>query len=195
MVVIGLDPGPETSGYVVWDHAAPRVLESGTGINNGVLARVTVPRLLSLQREHDLVVLAVERVACYGRPVGRSVLDTVFFSGQLVEFWRLAGGRDPLLVEFSQVSRYFCHSRHAKESAIRQVLRDRFGAPGTRQKPGALYGVHGHAWSALALAVAVAESLAHPEDVDGILRRQPGREDDKPTTKAPAPATTLARQS
>ncbi|MCE5247922.1 hypothetical protein LLG88_13495 [bacterium] len=177
MVIVGVDPGPETSGYVVWDHAEPKVLESGTAIKNDVLLRAILPRSLRLQQQHALVILAIERAQALGRPAGRALLDTVFFSGQVAEYWRLAGGRDPFLVEFGDVSRYFCHSRHAKESYIRQTLLDRFGAPGTKKKPGAFYGVHGHAWSALALAVAVADSVACPEDVDGILKRNPGKED------------------
>ena len=60
---------------------------------------------------------------------------------------------------FHHVRLHLCHASRAKESHVRRALLDRLGEPGTKKAPGVTYGVHGHCWSALALAVTVADAV------------------------------------
>lgn len=161
MIILAIDPGPVTSGYVGWKvdgHSS--VSLSGTDVPNAdVLALVQEVAQGVVPGFGDC--LAIEKVACYGRPVGEGVLETVHWSGRFEQAWRERTTCDVIRLRFSDVLLHHCHTRHgAKESHVRQVLIDRFGSPGTKKAPGLLYHVHGHAWSALALAVAVADQLA-----------------------------------
>lgn len=161
MKIIGIDPGPLTSGYVVWSPLLCRVLEAGTDVDNARLRREILPGF-GLRFGDTSMQLAVERVACHGRPVGEPVLETVFLSGRLCEWWELTTGQRAIRVPFSDIAHHFCHSRHAKESHVRQVLMDRFGGKGTAKAPGVFYKVAGHAWSAAALSVYVMDQAAQP---------------------------------
>ena len=155
-LILAIDPGPETSGYVVWDGHA--VLEHETDVPN--LAVLVFVRAMVASGANFCACLAIERVACYGQPVGDPVLETVFWSGRFAEAWAARRTSPVVRMRFNDVLLHHCHTRRGKESHVRQVLLDRFGAPGTKKAPGLLYGVHGHAWSALALAVAVADQHA-----------------------------------
>jgi hypothetical protein len=171
--ILAVDPGPSTSGYVVWSPRLNRVIGAGTEIENDRLRREILPALVPGASRGDVGVrLAIEKVACYGRPVGSPVLDTVFFSGRLAEAWYALTGHEAQLVPFGEVALHFCHSRHAKESHVRQVLLDRFGGKGTRANRGPFYGVSGHAWSAAALGIYVMDHLNPPaarDDAAGTL--------------------------
>lgn len=153
MTILGLDPGPARSGYCVWDGA--RVMACGTDIPNETLLRETLPILLATARDERGIDLAIERVAYYGMAVGDPVFETVYWSGRTAQWWYGTTGREAIRLRFADVGLHHCHSRRAKESNVRQALIDRFGAPGKKAAPGLLYRVHGHAWSALALSVAV----------------------------------------
>ncbi|HOC44947.1 MAG TPA: hypothetical protein PKJ99_18210 [Thermoanaerobaculales bacterium] len=162
MRLLAIDPGPATSGYVLWDSEAGRVLEANSDAHNATLPRDVLPRIV---KQHTILVpapipleLAIERVACYGKPVGEPVFETVFFSGRLAEWWERVTGRPAIRMRFSDVALHHCHDRRAKESYVRQVLLDRFGGKGTKAQPGPFYGVSGHAWSAAALAIAVTDT-------------------------------------
>jgi hypothetical protein len=154
-LILAIDPGPTESGYCAWNGA--RVVACGTDVCNEVLRRETLPAVLRMQRELEGrgINLAIEKVACFGAPVGALVFETVFFSGRLSEWWEGTTGRAAIRLTFGDVTLHHCLTRRAKESQVRQALIDRFGAPGTKAAPGLLYRVHGHAWSALGLAVAV----------------------------------------
>ena len=145
MIVLGIDPGPTKSGYALYSGSS--CLESGECDIEAMLTIVGVTEPCSV---------VIERVAHYGMAVGASVFETVFVSGQLFEAARVH--RERARLPFMKVKMHFCHNSRAKESNVRQALLDRFGgrelAVGRKKSPGPFYGVKGHAWSALALAVA-----------------------------------------
>ncbi len=152
MRIFAVDPGPEQSALVVFDGA--RVERSDT------LANQVLLDLISDRRRSSQDWLVVEAVVSYGMPVGAPVFETVFWSGRFVQSW--TGYRAPLMpwarVGHKEAKVTLCHSMKAKDGNIRQALLDRFGptrqqAIGTKKSPGPLYGVRGHEWSALAVAV------------------------------------------
>ena len=57
------------------------------------------------------------------------------------------------------IKMHFCNSMRAKDKNIRQVLIDRFGAPGRKKHPGKTYEVKRDLWSALAIAVYTGDVL------------------------------------
>jgi hypothetical protein len=138
-MVIGIDPGPRESAYVVWDGV--RVVECGDVPND---------RLAGAIRPHWIngVGVACEWIESFGMAVGREVFETVFTVGQLAAI--VPGVR---LVPRRDVKLHICKSAKAKDGNIRQALIDRFGEVGTKKNPGPLAGIASHRWAALAVAV------------------------------------------
>ena len=142
-VILAIDPGPEQSGYVLWDHDEKRVLESGVSPNADLLCLVC---------EQDDI--AVEMIASYGMPVGAEVFETCVWIGRFMQ--ESVGGFKRIFRR--DVKLHLCGNARAKDNNVWQALVDRYGPPGTKKKPGALYGVRSHARAALAEAVTHGDS-------------------------------------
>lgn len=149
MKVIAIDPGPERSGYVVFDGT--RVLACGwdttadirEGFRNWMAGAIFV---------------VFEGVESYGMAVGAETFETVFVTGRLYELAvRYYDTAHVSRIYRKAIKLHLCGSARAKDGNIRVALLDRFGgakaAKGTKAAPGPLYGVSGHCWAALALAV------------------------------------------
>lgn len=143
MIVIGLDPGTTESAMVVFD---------GKGITNIFMDDNYKIRELLSNKSHfsGAPVLAIEDVKSYGMTVGVSTFETVKWIGRFIEVW---GEKDTVCIPRRDVKIHLCGSMKAKDKNISQVLKDRFGEPGTKKAPGKLYGISKHLWSALAVAV------------------------------------------
>lgn len=152
--ILAIDPGTTRSAWVLRDqHGMYGRIEP----NEQVLERCrwfatvadTVPEAAT-----DVV---IEKVESFGMAVGAEVFETVFWSGRFAEAARplpvhRIGRRD--------VKLHLCGQTRAKDPNVRQALVDRFGGPLATRKGGALYGVKGDIWAALAVAVTWAD--LHP---------------------------------
>lgn len=143
MIVLGLDPGTEKSACVIWDGQS--VTYHFEGPNTDVLSW--------LRAFVGNAVLVIEKIESYGMAVGESTFTTVFWSGRFAEAWSPQ--------RFEQLGRrhvkqHLCHTARATDSNIRQAILDRFGgekAIGRKATPGPLYGIKGHEFAALAVAL------------------------------------------
>lgn len=157
--IIGLDPGPERSGYVVFDGR--RVIVAGIGNNINLMDWLTggdIP---------DDTVLAIEMIASYGMPVGKEVFETCVWIGRFAQaFESRSRGATVLYVPRQQVKLRLCNSPRAKDANVRQALIDRFGPAGTKRAPGPLYGVKGHAWAALGVAATAYDLMQEKRNAD-----------------------------
>jgi len=147
--IIAIDPGTERSAWVVLDNG--RLVTFAYSPNADVVATLSEERR---NPRFPGARLAVEMMACYGKPVGREVFETCVWIGRFVE----AFGGAAMMVYRQAVKLHLCHSNRANDSTIRAALIDRFGpgraaAIGTRRQHGPLYGVTGDVWQALAVAV------------------------------------------
>lgn len=143
MIILAIDPGTVQSGWCVFDGG--RVLDSGVMPNRELLRAVQVS---------DYDMLAIERVASYGMPVGREVFETCEWIGRFQQAWR-----DPEAVKLiyrRDVKLHLCGTMKAKDPHVWQALLDKIGPVGTKKSPGPLYGVKSHARSALAVAITAA---------------------------------------
>lgn len=150
--LFALDPGTTESGWVLLE--AGRVLDSGVANNHDVLRWVKAGQGAQM--------LAIEMIANMGMAVGQTTFDTVRWIGRFQQAW--SEPEAVRLVFRREVKSFLCGNQRAKDQNIRQALLDIFPGTGggerpqigTKAKPGPLYGVTSHAWSALAVAMTVA---------------------------------------
>lgn len=147
-MIIGIDPGPTLSAFCFWDGSHIQA--------SGITANENVSSDFSLLKRGTTVVC--EHLQCFGMAVGKDVFETAYWIGHF------RARCEALDVPFarayrSEVKMHHCKSMRAKDSNIRQALIDRFGAPGTKKKPGLTYGLKSDLWSAFAIAVMHADKL------------------------------------
>lgn len=136
--IFAIDPGPEQSGWVLWNHEQGVVLESGVSPNTWIVNHL-------YERNYRV---ACEMIASYGMPVGAEVFETCVWIGR---FWHVSNSFQRIFRR--DVKLHLCHSAKAKDGNVWQAIVDRYGNPGTKKKPGVLYGVRSHARAALAVAI------------------------------------------
>lgn len=155
MRVLAIDPGDKKSAWIVVcteDGILDKAIENNLAVRN---------RLEYLLDFYQVDALAIEMVASYGMPVGKTVFETCVEIGR---FWQIAIKCQRVLTqEFvyrKDVKLTLCNSLRAKDANIRQALLDRYepygggSIPqiGTKKEPGPLYGISKDLWAALAVA-------------------------------------------
>lgn len=147
-IVAGLDAGTEKSHLVWWDFK-----------NNMVHGSIWKDRDNAEMLE-DLrgyrrngFDLAIESMDARGMRLGQDTLDTILWIGRFQE------ASCGVLVPRSKVKDVLCGNRKADDAAIRLRLMDMLGKPGTKKDPGPTFGVTGHCWQALAVAVTYHEMM------------------------------------
>lgn len=164
-IILAIDPGPLQSGFVLFDGR--KVHQAGVLANELMLRAVASGAGLQCPAER----LAIEKIEAMGMAVGADVFETVHWSGRFQQAWR-----EPARVQRitrRQVKLGLCGSMRAKDPNIRQALIDMLGPQGTKAKPGPTYGVHSHAWSALAVAVIAIGGDALPVPFEEKAPREP----------------------
>jgi len=150
-LILSIDPGTFESAFVLFEKEGTRIVNFAKVKNEILLESLRIPNL-------DLSLLAIETMENHGMAVGATTYDTCRYIGMLQE----AGRRVPqLLIKRSQVKMHICRTMKAKDPNIRQALIDRFGEPGTKKKPGKLYGFSGDCWSALAIGLTAVETITN----------------------------------
>jgi hypothetical protein len=158
MQLLAIDPGNVESALLLYDT------EQETPVR---FAKLPNDEALLALDDWPAEKLAVEMIASYGMAVGASVFDTCVAVGRFLERWTHSDGRwrelEGELVFRREVKMHLCGSMRAKDANIRQALLDLYGgkehAIGRKAAPGPLYGIAGDVWSALAVAVTVAERV------------------------------------
>ena len=162
MIVLGIDPGPETSGVVVYDALTQN---DPIAYVDKAATEADVRALFSKWAEHAHVV--IEQPACMG-PLGAGkvghMLNTAWQAGRFSADAEAYVGasrvhtmtRREVLRELGVLSgtgsadsrvRAACIADHGGELAV-----------GRKSAPGPLYGVSSHAWQALGLVLAWLET-------------------------------------
>ena len=155
MRLLAIDPGNEESALLIYDEETKLPIWHAKLPNNEALRVIANPGIPGVREMH------VEMIASYGMAVGKSVFETCVWIGRFVQQWKLRTGSVPGLVYRLEVKQAICRSPKANDSNIRQALIDRYGgkekAIGRKATPGPLYGIGKDVWSALAVAITVAE--------------------------------------
>lgn len=141
--IFAIDPGPEQSAYVIWD--GEKISDKGIVPNETLLHRMILSDYPSGTH------LVIEQIASMGMAVGKTVFETIFWTGRFFQAYRLIAERMPR----SEIKMHLCGSMRAKDANIRQALIDLY-EPNLklRERPkGILKGLKKDEWAALALAV------------------------------------------
>lgn len=159
MKILAIDPGPEKSAWLVYDHENKTICDFDIFQNEDLV--------LWLEQEEKEVganIMVVEFISAYGMPVGKTTFETCYWVGRFIQAFK---GATTHRIYRYEIKQHLCNSMRAKDANIRQVLIDRFGgtkekAIGTKKKPGPLYGIKKDLWSALAIAVTYSETSIPP---------------------------------
>lgn len=152
---IAIDPGNAETAIVVVEIETKKILFSAKLPNTQ--ARSTLGELY-VKYGGDWGNVAIEMIASYGMPVGKSVFDTCLWIGRYIEICGSAR-----LITRIMVKSHMCHSAKATDANIRQALMDRYGstkeaAIGTKKMPGPMYGMGNDERAALAVALTAIET-------------------------------------
>lgn len=161
MIVIGIDPGPETSGVVIYDALTPH---DPIVYVNKAATEADVRALYSKWAEHAHVV--IEQPACMG-PLGAGkvghMLATSWQAGRFSADAEAYVGKNRVhTMTRREVLRHLgvLSGKGSADSRVRAACIADHQTPGGRPAigrkatPGPLYGVTSHAWQALGLVLA-----------------------------------------
>lgn len=153
MNILAIDPGPDSSGVVLFDVASMSVVWSNAEMpNDEVLEKV---RYASGYDGHSVACECIEAMYAH---VGKETVRTIRFTGRIEEAV-LCGISTLHLLSPQDIKKVVCGTASAKDPAVRQAVIDTLGKPGTKKNPGPTYGVSSHAWRALAVALAASQNL------------------------------------
>lgn len=155
MRILGVDPGTESSGWVVYDSDRHEITAKGDTPND---------HMLKWLKNGLFDVMAIEMIASYGMPVGATTFETCVWIGRFVQVVGDAGVKVECLYRTTDIKPTICGSNRATDANIRQSLIDMFPPIGggktpqigVKNKQGRLYGMKTHKWSALAVAMTYA---------------------------------------
>ncbi len=156
--ILAIDPGPQESAWVLYDSDTRRLIDWEKNLN--LIVKDRVSHLSGPE------VLAVEKIASYGMPAGESLFETCVWTGRLIEAWsHRPEGDEWFRFTRKQIVTWLCGNPRAGDSNVHQALIDMFGpdkahAVGVKKSPGPLYGLAGHGWAALDVAVYAADCIA-----------------------------------
>lgn len=153
MRIYAIDPGPTSSGVVLYSVTSRKVLMSNKAMPNcDVLREVRALR--------SSIAVAVERVQAQGI-AGNDIMRTCEWSARFAQA-ALDSGHVLRWHYRREVCRHLDVSGGGKDAQVRARCielhgGDRRTAQGVKASPGPLHGVSGHAWQALGLALLVAD--------------------------------------
>lgn len=153
-MILGIDPGPTTSGVVLYDAGGRCVLASASALTVDEVLRWIRGGNPTPYLHHRVI---IEQVMSQGQS-GNDLLRTAEISGR---FFQAADDEDcldlpPVYMPRREVCSALAVSGAGKDAQIREAMIELHGgskaaAVGTKKAPGPLYGVSGHAWQALGL--------------------------------------------
>lgn len=138
-LVIGIDPGTKQSAYVEWDGES---VQDVATLDNPKVAKY----LRTIERE---ACVCFESVESYGKVLGFTTLQTVFWTGRLFQIARdTVGPRQVSRLPRRSVKKHLRLGPGAKDKHVRAALIRRLGAD-----PVEYWNLRSHQFSALAIAI------------------------------------------
>lgn len=169
MIILGIDPGPETHGAVLYDSEARRVLWSAKAIESIDLEWQVGKFYGAGFRPFRIVIERPAAMGALGVGIVGHMLDTAWVAGRLAG---VLGEVHALKIETMtrrEVLRNLgvLSGKGSSDARVRAACiadHETPGGPpavGRKATPGPLYGVSSHAWQALGLVLAWLETEQH----------------------------------
>lgn len=156
MKLLCVDQGTTTSGVVVLEKEG-EILYKNSEFDNYKFVKAIEEGWFDYT---DLMV--IEKIESQGMAVGQTTFETCVWAGRMIEaYLKNSKAKSFAFVPRREVKMTICGDSRAKDKNIRQAILDMYPATGagkipqigTKKKPGMLYGVSSHAWSALAVGI------------------------------------------
>lgn len=163
-MLIAIDPGTTESAYVV-------LAENYAPLAFAKLANEELCGILGAYGPMDTIV--IERLASYGMPVGREVLETCEWVGHFARIALANGARVEYLYR-RDVKLHLCDDSRAGDANIRRALISRFAThdlrtgKGTAKHQDWFYGFAADMWQAYALGVTWMDMEARITQTRGV---------------------------
>ena len=123
MRVIAIDPGSETSSWIVVDTESLAVLSHDEAANRDLAYSLHY----YTEKFSGACHLAIEYMRPRGMKTSQQEMDTQFWAGRLVQSWVLTYGDTWTPIARSQEKMTICGSPRANDANIRQACIDRYG--------------------------------------------------------------------
>ena len=165
--ILGIDPGNTESAYCLCDITLEPLrfdkvknFEPCDSIVSGQRDMFLNEIWMALGKEdarNDNTIVVIENIESFGMPVGRSVLDTCIYIGELKRTFDIRGYPVRFIYRHEE-KMAICHSSKANDATIKQALVDRFApgeknhGKGTKDRKGFFYGFKADVWSSFAIA-------------------------------------------
>lgn len=144
-IIVGVDPGPEESAWVAWDGHT--IVDHGEAANMDLL----VDMATRLQHGFPSERIVIEQIRGFGVIASDKLFDTCFWVGRFYQAW---GNEVCELMPRKKVIAHLCGTgAKGNDRFVREALIARVGEQGSKKQPGPTYGISGHKWAALAVAV------------------------------------------
>jgi len=175
-IILAIDPGTRTSGVVLYDSDARRITYANSKTPNADLLDEIRGTRYRLENFGTFQAVAIERVQAQGSRAfkrkdgsmgARGMNPETMLTVEWASFFHEAAARRGLQTGWWYRNEVLRHhdvrgSKSEADKLIRSRCLERFGgdrktAQGTKKAPGPLYGVAGHSWQALGLALLVAD--------------------------------------
>ena len=186
MIVLGIDPGPEKSGMVIYDVENKKIISSADSFRNEPLLYILRNGWMVNPIDNTQLyvsILFIETIESMGLNVGGCTFETMQWVGRFREAWEgacvLNGGTGSVwLVSRGDEKIFLCGTKTYKDpntgklrgvsdAQVNAAVIDKFPPTGggkrpsigIKKRPGPLYGVKGHALSALAVVLTGLETM------------------------------------
>ena len=166
MIVCGIDPGPEKSGFVIYDTINKEIIDKAILQNEDFLKKMQLlpyPQSKSIHC-YDVAIEYTLNFFIRTHYVGAETNMTNLWAGRFIQK-ALDLGLNCKWYHRNEIKTYLCGNASAGDPDVSMAVRDRFPATGggkrpqigTKKKPGPLFGIHDDIWSALAVAITYVE--------------------------------------
>lgn len=151
MNILAIDPGNMESAYVIMNAETCEPISFGKVPNADLISTIVNVGIFGVR------FFVIERVACYGMPVGREVFDTCEWIGRFSQVIDTAHDVEPEYILRMEEKQTICHDNRAGDANIRRALIDRFAkhdlkaGKGTKRNPDFFYGFAADVWAAFAV--------------------------------------------
>ena len=158
--ILAIDPGNTESAFCLVNASDLRPLAFAKTENMCGKEDVLIPEMMKALAENgcgENTQVVIENMESFGMPVGRSILDTCIWIGELKRWFTMAG-LDVAYVFRHEEKMTICHSARANDATIKQALIDRFApntsnyGKGSKKQKGFFYGFSADVWSSFAIA-------------------------------------------